>query len=92
MPIKRRTTNKAGCPYCSGKLVSRENSLAFNRPDLAEQWDSDNNSSLTPADVTKQSGKVVWWLCERGHSFKQRVIDRYTGISCPLCREKADSN
>jgi hypothetical protein len=88
MPIKRRTTQKNGCPYCNGKLVSKENSLAFNRPDLAEQWDSDKNSPLTPADITKQSGRVVWWSCEKGHSFKQRVIDRYSRISCPSCRKK----
>lgn len=75
-----------GCPYCSGKKVCRENSLAFRYPKLAkEMWNSDKNGSLTPWDVTAGSGKEVWWQCKNGHEWHMKVYDFSKGCRCPYC-------
>jgi hypothetical protein len=86
MEIKKKTCAKMGCPYCAGKRVAPDNSLAVLRPDLAAQWHPSKNKDLTPTSVTKQSGKRVWWVCEHGHEFTQRIVERFQGISCPECR------
>lgn len=83
-----------GCPFCSGHFTAREDSLAVLRPDLAIQWDALENSPLTPADVSLGSGKIVWWVCSRGHRWPANVFHRVAGSGCPYClgRKLCDSN
>lgn len=74
------------CPYCSGKKVCYENSLAFLHPKLSKaMWNYEKNGLLTPADVTVGSGKKVWWKCEKGHEWLMRVCDLNKGCRCPYC-------
>jgi len=73
-----------GCPYCSGKYLSPERSLACRFPELAAQWHPTKNGFLTPADVFAGSSKVAWWICSRGHEWTAVVGSRrYNG--CPYC-------
>jgi DNA-directed RNA polymerase subunit RPC12/RpoP len=79
-----------GCPYCSGKKVSKENSLANNRPDLCEQWHPTKNENLTPNDVTQSSGRRVWWKCSNcEHEFEANINNRTRSSGkCPSCKKK----
>jgi hypothetical protein len=88
--IHSRHQQKQGCPYCSGKKVSEENSLSNNRPDLAEQWHQTKNENLTPNDVTKSSGKKVWWKCVKcDHEFEANINNRIRSSGkCPNCKQK----
>ena len=52
-------------------------------PPFLKEWDHDKNNPVTPNDVTKKSSKVVWWLCENGHSFQK-------GIQQMSCRKNID--
>ena len=52
---------RRGCPYCSGKYLSLERSLAHRFPDLAAQWHPARNGALTPAEVSAGSNRVVWY-------------------------------
>ena len=85
--VNRRTNASGGtlCPYCSGHRVNIDNCLKTLFPELAEEWDYDQNK-ITPFDITNGSDKKVWWKCNNGHKYcatvKSRTINK-TG--CPYC-------
>ena len=88
---KARVRNRAagiGCPFCSNKRVSRENSLAAKRPDIAAQWHPTKNHPLTPWEVTPGSSKKVWWQCTQGHEWRATVANRNSGRGCAYCSGK----
>lgn len=78
-----------GCPYCNGKKVSKENSLAQNKPGLAKQWHSTKNNKLTPETVTISSGKRVWWICKScNYEWEANINNRVrTSGKCPNCKK-----
>ncbi len=86
--IAHRTEKTAptGCPYCAGQKVGKENNLKFLFPEIAKEWHYEKNYPLKPEDLTKSSGKKVWWLCSEGHEWKTAVHAR-TGkkTKCPHC-------
>ena len=82
--IAHRSSGR-GCPYCSGRRLSKENCLQALNPKLARQWHPTKNAPLTPKDVSAGSIKKVWWLCKQGHEWKIRVADRKRGEGCPYC-------
>ena len=87
--IATRHHSNQGCPYCDGKKVSKENSLEYTNPDIAKQWHSTKNENITPNDVTRSSGKKVWWQCKNCNYEWQGFINnrtRTTG-SCPNCKK-----
>lgn len=89
--INSRATLGTGCPYCSGRRISRERSLAVTRKALAREWDAARNGRLTPSDVSELSKRVVAWKCPNGHSWRAAVRDRtLRQRRCPVC-EKAKS-
>lgn len=86
----RSRTAGADCPYCSNRAVlPGENSLADTRPELAAQWDAEQNRTLTPLKVMAGSRKKVWWRCEKGHQWKASIASRAkSGCGCPVCAGK----
>jgi hypothetical protein len=87
--IASRTKDGHRCPFCTGRRVTRETSLAALRPELATQWHPEKNGALTPYDVTLGSSACVWWKCPRGpdHEWSAQVNKR-TGPApqgCPFC-------
>ena len=84
--VINRTTNNAGCPYCSGKKVGDDNSLAALFPDIAKEWHPVKNVELKPNEVTYGSKKKVWWLCNKKHSYYASIQHRTTNkAGCPYC-------
>lgn len=75
-----------GCPYCKNRrLLVGYNDLATVNPKLASEWDFDKND-FTPKDIIAGSNKSVWWVCEKGHSWKAPLNVRlYSGSGCPKC-------
>ena len=82
--ISNRTLGK-DCPYCSGHRVGKENNLKFLFPNIAKEWHPTKNSNLKAKDVTKSSGKKVWWLCPKKHEYITAVGHRTSGKNCPYC-------
>jgi len=74
-----------GCPFCVGKRASKENCLATVNPKLAKEWHPTKNGVVTPEDVTPGSGRIFWWLCQKGHEWDMRILARSHGSSCPYC-------
>ena len=88
-PPAKRFLRGDGCPYCSGRRVTPETSLAVCFPEVAEEWDHERNGDLTPDNVTAGSGARVWWRCAQGHSWQASVSNRTRGHRCPLCRDRS---
>lgn len=75
-----------GCPYCSGRnVIKGQTDLQTLNPTLAKEWNYEKNNGLTPADVTSNSNKKVWWKCSEGHEWQAIVNDRSNGTGCPYC-------
>ena len=67
--------------------INYEQSLAVKEPEIAKGWDYIKNKTLKPEDVASASGKRVWWLCEKGHSYRAAVYQRKK-CGCPYCSNK----
>lgn len=66
------------CPIC--------NSMGYRFPKIAKLWHPTKNETLTPFDFAKYSSKKVWWICDKGHEYEQRIDDKtYKGYGCPKC-------
>lgn len=86
-PIRRRSKELSGCPYCRGRRVlAGFNDLTTTHPELAAQWDHEKNGNVTPETVSYGVSKKVWWRCEKGHSWKASVSTRsLLDHGCPYC-------
>lgn len=83
-----------GCSTCSGHnhpLVLGENDLETLSPEIADEWHPTKNGSLTPRDVTRASGRRVWWMCKKGHEWETCVYTRARGAGCPKCSNNGTS-
>lgn len=82
-----RTRQKTGCPFCSGRLVCKDNCLSILFPEIAKEWHPTKNGKLTPEVVTSGSDRKVWWECLNGHEWQAGICNR-TGkgkTGCPYC-------
>jgi hypothetical protein len=62
--------------------------LSETHPDVALEWHSSKNGTLTPDAVISGSTKVVWWQCwnDPRHEGQTRVQNRTRLRSpCPIC-------
>ena len=76
------------CAFCANTRLTGANSLLTVHPDIASEWHPTKNGPLTSADVSRASGKKVWWLCgkEPSHEWVSMVKNRTVHKSgCPEC-------
>lgn len=90
--ISSRTTQKSGCPYCSGhKIINGKTDLQTTYPEIAREWDYEKNRELTPDSVKPFSHRKVWWKCPNGHSYEREISGRIASVKtgkgngCPYC-------
>jgi uncharacterized Zn-finger protein len=75
-----------GCPYCAGKHpVVGETDFRTVHPELMPEWDFEKNGDLRPEDIVAGSHKMVWWRCEKGHSWRTIAYHRHISHNCPYC-------
>ena len=55
---------------------------------LVKEWNYAKNRDINPCDLPENSGKKVWWICEKGHEWQARIADRNRGTGCPYCSNK----
>ena len=85
------TAANTGCPYCSGKRVTKDSNLEKLFPYVASQWDYSKNKGI-PSHYSAHSAKKVWWICPKGHSWEAVIGNRTTnGTGCPFCNNKSTS-
>lgn len=83
-----RTALHSGCPYCNGQLVlAGFNDLATTNSEMLAIWDY-NKNEVSPQSVSSGSGKVVWWRCEKGHSWERAISYQVQNNFCPICNYK----
>lgn len=80
--VYHRTFHKSDSPFLSGRRACACNSLEALRPDIACLLHPTKNESLTAAELTTGSGRVVWWQ-QGGFEWQQSVQ--------LLCRQKVHS-
>ena len=87
--LNHRIYENSGCPYCSGRKVLKGfNDLQTKYPNVINEWDY-NKNKFNPDEVTVNSNKKAWLVCEKGHSYKQKIQDHYgKNLGCPICSNK----
>lgn len=89
--VNSRTQRKSDkCPFCSGRYTET-NSLQTVHPEIAAQWHPTKNGDLRPDQVTRASGKKVWWQCNENpnHEWIAEIKNRtILGAGCPLCAKE----
>lgn len=88
--VVSRTTHNNRCPYCEDKKVLEGyNDLLTIHPELCEEWNYEQNVSVTPNRVTKKYSKKVWWKCKNcGHEWQTTIRSRINGSGCNTCATK----
>lgn len=67
------------------KKVLKFHNLTITHPEIAKDWDYEKNEKR-PEEYLDRSGKTVWWKCEKGHSWKDKIANRTVRKSgCPVC-------
>ena len=51
-------------------------------------WSRNNELGLNPEELTCDSHKKAWWVCDNGHEWEAAVKDHNNGIGCPYCSGK----
>lgn len=93
--ISSRGITGTGCPECAKRTISKARrtpssgqSLYIKYPQISAEWDYIKNDPLTPHDVSYRSHQIVFWTCEKGHSWKSSISNRTRGWGCPYCGNK----
>lgn len=87
--VEHRVNRKTTCPYCTErKVITGNNDLETLFPDIASEWDYENNKGVSPNDISPYTYKSYSWKCPKGHTYTKRVIYRtkfHKRIDCPKC-------
>lgn len=84
--VADRTIGGNSCPYCGNRKVwPGFNDLLSRMPKIACEWDGLKNGRLQPDEVTFRTGRLIWWRCGKGHSYRMSVYNRWKGKGCPYC-------
>ncbi len=70
------------------EYIEKTNSLLNTNPTLAKEWNYEKNGNLRPEHVLANSGKKVWWKCDKGHEWQAAIYSRNAGYGCPVCSNR----
>lgn len=95
-PISSRHKNKTSCPYCANKKVCHDNCFATVYPEIAKEWfvfkTMYNQKAKTPYDAIYTSNEEVYWICEEGHVWWEKISQRVkNGKGCRKCEKYQQS-
>ena len=67
-----------------------DQSLAFLNPQLSQQWNYKKNYPLEPESFYPGSNEKVWWICNKGHEWKDLICNRFkrfiiNEVNCSRC-------
>ena len=68
-------------------IINSNGSFLDNYPDIAKEWDYENNIT-TPDKVTSNSKIKAFWICPNGHSYQSTLSHRISGRGCPICSKE----
>ena len=92
--VNHRTKDGNNCPVCSrkekyNKMLEEKGSLAFNYPELLDEWDY-NKNDVDPNTILGGSNSSAWWICKKcGHECKAIIAQRVKkNTGCPKCGQE----
>ena len=86
--IDSKVNRDTECLVCLNRQVDETNCLSTVRKDVLEWWDYNKNLEFAPDEVTPGSGRYAWFQCEKGHSWRTRIIAFCNkGTRCGKCNE-----
>ena len=98
---RARSHKKLGCRECNMKIARRNlmlakpgESLADLHPDIAAEWDFDDERSFNPKIIKHGSNLSVHWKCSKDpeHKWVETVAARaLQGHGCPFCANEIRS-
>ena len=62
--------------------------LLKDNKEIMKYWDYEKNDNDLLNKITIGSQKLVWWKCEKQHSYQQIVRSKTKGVGCPICSNK----
>lgn len=62
--------------------------LLKDNKEIMKYWDYEKNDNDLLNKITVGSQKLVWWKCEKQHSYQQIVGSKTKGVGCPICSNK----
>ena len=81
-----------GCPVCTSRIVVQGiNDLFTVAPQLTNQWHPTKNIGISPGELTAETPRKVWWICEKDsrHEWEAQIDSRSKrGLGCPICSNK----
>ena len=72
----------------SDRTKNKTSNYISDFPGLAKGWHPTLNDKISPSEVTRASGKKIWWLFPIGHEYQASPRERTRKTSptgCPYC-------
>ena len=88
--VKTRLEGAGQCPFCRKEQhVEPTCHWTLRYPEIAAQWDTEQNGGIQPEQVRVSGRQKYWWRCEKGHQWAALFRARTTGgSSCPYCAQR----
>ena len=87
LALPSRIAEGSVCSMHRNLLKYEGNDLATKHPELLKYWDYERND-VNPSEIFGGGERVVYWKCEKGHSYTKSIIKRVRGEGCPVCAGK----
>lgn len=78
------------CQVCNGQVVfCGFNDLFTTDPHLMSIWNFDKNTDISPYEISRGSGRKVWWKCDKcGNEWDAIISNIVKGRRCPVCAKR----
>jgi hypothetical protein len=81
--IYARTKQNSPCPYCTGKSIPYEQSIAHTHSDvITDEWDFASNKR-SPKYFTSTSKDIVYWLDSDKEPYKMSIVGKLSPNDMP---------
>jgi hypothetical protein len=93
IPFKANWTDierGVGCGLCVNSQIGNYNTLLYEYPLIAKEWDFEKNYPVTPDKVSPHSSARYFWICpDCLNSYESTICHRTNGEprGCPVCNE-----
>lgn len=85
--LPSRIAEGSVCTKHRNLVKKGENDLVTKHPELLKYWDYEKNA-VEPSEIYGGGERVVYWRCEKGHSYKKSILKHIRGEGCPICAGK----
>jgi hypothetical protein len=81
--------SSSDCPFCTGKIATKDNNLSVKHPELLKEWNDEKNISINPLKLLAGDKLKAWWQCPNGHEWQASIYSRTKEkTGCPCCAGK----